>query len=139
MSESAKHSASKNIHVAVMRSQLGRVRGLGSAKSGVGHWWAERVTALALIPLTVWFVFAALSLVGASHEVVLLWVANPVTIVLLICLVLATFHHMQLGLQVVIDDYVHVESTRFALLLLVKAVCFVFALAGIVSVLRMGL
>jgi len=139
MSETAKRSASRGVHVTVMRSQLGRARGLGSAKSGVAHWWAERVTSIALVPLTIWFICTVISLLGASHEDVLNWVANPVTIVLLICLLLVTFYHMQLGLQVVIEDYVHVESARVPLLLLMKAVCFLAALAGIVSVLKMGL
>jgi succinate dehydrogenase / fumarate reductase membrane anchor subunit len=139
MSERARASASRNLRVAVMRSQLGRARGLGSAKSGVAHWWAERVTSIALVPLTIWFICAAVRLVGASHDEVLYWVASPVTIVLLICLLLATFYHMQLGLKVVVEDYVHVDSARFILLLAIKAVCFVAALAGIVSVLKMGL
>lgn len=139
MSETGKTSASRGVHITVMRTQLGRVRGLGAAKSGVGHWWAERITGLALIPLTLWFIYSALGLLGASHEAMLHWIASPVSMVLLICLLLATFHHMQLGLQVVIEDYIHTEGTRFALLLVTKAVCFVFALAGIVSVLKMGL
>jgi succinate dehydrogenase / fumarate reductase, membrane anchor subunit len=139
MSETAKRSASRGVHVTVMRSQLGRVRGLGSAKSGVAHWWAERVTSIALVPLTIWFICAAVSLVGASHDEVLSWVASPVTVVLLICLLVTTFYHMQLGLQAVVEDYVHVDSARLILLLLIKAVCFLAALAGIVSVLKMGL
>lgn len=125
--------------MAVMRSQLGRARGLGAAKAGAGHWWAERVTALALVPLTLWFICSALRLVGASHDAVLAWLANPFVIVGLIALLIATFHHMQIGLQAVVDDYVPVESARLALLLLIKAVCFVFALAGIIAVLKMGL
>jgi len=139
MSERARATASRDVRVTVMRSELGRVRGLGSAKSGVAHWWAERVTSIALVPLTIWFICAAVSLVGASHDEVLNWVAHPVTIVLLICLLLATFYHMQLGLRVVVEDYVHVDSARFILLLSIKAVCFVAALAGIISVLKMGL
>ncbi len=139
MSETGKASSSRGVHVAVMRSQLGRVRGLGASKSGVGTWWAERVTSIALVPLTLWFVFSALRLVGAPHAAVLDWMASPVTIVLMICLLLTTFHHMQLGLVVIVEDYVHVESARFILLLLIKAVCFVAALAGIVSVLKLGL
>jgi len=131
--------APRDVRVTVMRSELGRVRGLGSAKSGVAHWWAERVTSVALVPLTIWFICAAVSLVGASHDEVLNWVANPVTMILLICLLLATFYHMKLGLQVVVEDYVHVDSVRVVLLLLIKAVCFLAALAGIISVLKMGL
>ena len=86
-----------------------------------------------------WFIWSAVSLVGASHDQLLFWIASPVSIVLMICLLLATFYHTALGLQVVIEDYVHVESARLILLLLTKAICFVFALVGIVSVLKMGL
>ena len=138
MSGSGRSSAG-GVRMAVMRSQLGRARGLGSAKSGASHWWAERVTALALVPLTLWFICAAVRLLGAPHDAVLAWLANPFVIVGLIALLLATFHHMQIGLQAVVDDYVHVEGVRLALLLLIKAVCFVFALAGIIAVLKMGL
>ncbi len=139
MAMNAKRVASGNVHVEVMRSQLGRVRGLGSAKSGVGHWWAERVTSIALVPLTLWFVYAVIHLLGAPHEAVLYWMASPVTIVLMLCLVLATFHHMHLGLQVVIEDYVHVESARFLLLLGVRGATAILALLCVVSILRLGL
>ncbi|MBS0560005.1 MAG: succinate dehydrogenase, hydrophobic membrane anchor protein [Proteobacteria bacterium] len=122
-----------------MRSQLGRVRGLGAAKSGVGHWWGQRLSALALIPLSLWFVASVLHLLGASHDAMLAWANGPVTIVLLICLVLATFYHLQLGLQVVIEDYIHQDAARLALLIAIKGAAVVLALACIVSVLRIGL
>ncbi len=137
MSDASK--TGRDLHVEVMRSQLGRVRGLGAAKSGAGTWWAERVSSVALVPLTLWFIWSALRLVGASHDQLLDWIASPVSIVLLISLLVATFYHMQLGLTVVIEDYVHVDWQRLVLLLVTKAVCFVFALVGIVSVLKMGL
>jgi succinate dehydrogenase / fumarate reductase membrane anchor subunit len=137
MSDASK--TARDQHIQVMRSQLGRVRGLGAAKSGAGTWWAERLTSIALVPLTLWFIWSVLHLVGASHDDLLNWIADPVRIVLLISLLIATFHHMQLGLTVVIEDYVHVEWVRLVLLLVTKAICFVFALAGIVSVLKMGL
>lgn len=136
MADAAKAS---NTRVTVMRSQLGRVRGLGAAKSGVHHWWAERVTSVALVPLTLWFIAAVIRLLGAPHQAMLDWMASPVTIVLMLCLVLATFYHMRLGLQVVIDDYVHVESTRVVLLLLMRGLTAVLALLAIVSVLKLGL
>ena len=129
----------KPVHVAVMRSQLGRVRGLGSAKSGVGHWWAQRLTAIALVPLTLWFIFSMLHLLGAPHEAVADWFAGPVTIVLMIALVLATFHHLQLGLQVVIEDYIHNDAARLASVLAVKAAAVLLAMACVVSVLKLGL
>jgi succinate dehydrogenase / fumarate reductase, membrane anchor subunit len=120
-----------------LRSDLARVRGLGSAKAGAGHWWAQRVTALALVPLVVWFVAQIVHLVGAPHAAVVDWVASPVPAILLVLLVVATFHHGQLGLQVVIEDYVHGEGAKLALLLLVKAAAVVLAVAVVFAVFRM--
>lgn len=120
-----------------LRSPLGRVRGLGSAKDGTGHWWAQRLTALALVPLTVWFVGAVVSLIGADHAAVADWIASPVVAGLLILLIVATFYHAALGLQVVIEDYVHGEGAKIALLLLVKALSVVLSLAAVLSVLTL--
>ena len=122
---------------AALRSDLGRVRGLGSAKEGVGHWWAQRVTALALIPLTVWFVASIVRLAGAPHAAVVDWVASPVPAILLILMIVAAFHHAQLGLQVVIEDYVHGEGTKLVLLLLVKAAAIILAVSVVFAVFRM--
>ncbi|HEX9465143.1 MAG TPA: succinate dehydrogenase, hydrophobic membrane anchor protein [Alphaproteobacteria bacterium] len=119
-----------------LQSDLKRVRGLGSAKAGVGHWWAQRVTALALIPLTLWFVASVIGLVGASHAAVVDWIASPIPAVLLVLLIAATFHHAQLGLQVVIEDYVHREGAKVALILFVKGAAIVLALAALFAVLR---
>ena len=119
-----------------LKTDLKRVRGLGSAKAGVGHWWAQRLTALALIPLTLWFVASIVGLAGASHAAVVDWIASPVPALLLVLLIVATFHHAQLGLQVVIEDYVHHDGTKLTLLLLVKAAAVVLALASLFAVLR---
>lgn len=129
----------KTVQVAIMRSQLGRVRGLGAAKSGVGHWWVQRLTALALVPLSLWFIFNVLHLLGAPHEAVIDWISSPWTIVLMIALVVATFQHAQLGLQVVIEDYIHDDAVRLAALLAVKAAAILLGMACVVSVLKMGL
>ena len=83
------------------RSALGRVRGLGSAKEGVGHWWAQRLTALALVPLTIWFAASVAALTGASHPEMVAWAGSPLVAGLLILLIVATFYHNYLGLQVV--------------------------------------
>jgi succinate dehydrogenase / fumarate reductase membrane anchor subunit len=117
------------------RSTLGRVRGLGSAKEGVQHWWVQRLTALALIPLSIWLVASLVAHTGASYAAVRAWLGQPVTVGLLVLLLAATFHHAQLGLQVVIEDYVHHEGAKIALLILVKAAAVVLALAGILAVL----
>lgn len=123
----------------MMRSPLGRARGLGSARAGSAHWWAQRLTALALVPLSLWFICAAIRLTGASRADVAVWLHRPVPLVLMLCLVIATFYHLQLGLQVVIEDYVHKDALRLASTLLIKAAAFVLALACIVSVLALGL
>jgi len=122
-------------HVA-MRSQLGRVRGLGASRSGVEHWWVERVTAIALVPLTIWFVVSVLTLLGAEQPVVVAWAGRPVNTVLLLALVIMTFHHMQLGLQVVIDDYV--RASHLAVTLLNKGAAMMLGLFSIVAILKMA-
>jgi succinate dehydrogenase / fumarate reductase membrane anchor subunit len=118
-----------------MRTPMSRVRGLGSAKDGTGHWWAQRLTALALIPLSLWFVASVVSLAGADHATVTAWVSNPLVAGLLILTIVATFHHGQLGLQVVVEDYVHHEGVKLAALIAIKALSIVLALTGVLAVL----
>ena len=84
------------------------------------HWWAQRLTAIALVPLTLWFICAVIRMIGATRDDVVSWMAGPLPIVLMIALVIATFHHLQLGLQVVIEDYVHHDCVRVGSVLLVK-------------------
>ena len=125
--------------VDIMRSPLGRARGLGSARAGAAHWWTQRLTAIALVPLTLWFLCAMVRMIGASRDDVVSWMAGPLPIVLMIALVVATFHHLQAGLQVVIEDYVENDGLRIGAVLLVKAAAVLLALACIVAVLRLGL
>jgi len=122
-----------------MRSPLGRALGLGSAKEGVGHWWRQRVTALALVPLTLWFVIAVIGLVGADRAAVVSWVKSPLPALMLVLLLVTTFYHAALGLQVVIEDYIHGEAMRVAALLIMRLLCVVFAVRGILAVLTMAL
>jgi succinate dehydrogenase / fumarate reductase membrane anchor subunit len=101
-----------------LRSKLGRVRGLGSAKSGTHHWWMERLSALALIPLSIWFIIALITkLLGASPTDLQLWIASPVTALLLAVFSAIMFLHAKMGVQVIIEDYVHDEGKKIALLL----------------------
>jgi succinate dehydrogenase / fumarate reductase membrane anchor subunit len=117
------------------RTPIGRARGLGSAKDGTGHWWAQRLTALALVPLALWLVISVVGLIGAGREAVVDWLASPVAAGLMILLIGATFHHAQLGVQVVIEDYVHNEAVKLGAIVLVKFAAIVLALAGILAVL----
>jgi len=121
-----------------MQSGLGRVRGAGSAKSGVAHWWGQRVTSLALLPLTFWFVLSLAGSAGMTHAEVTAWIGNPLNAVLLLAMIGLTFHHIAAGLQVVVEDYVHVEAVKIASLLAIKAVCALAALAGILAVLKIA-
>jgi len=120
-----------------LRSPLGRVRGLGAAKEGVAHWWAQRLTAIALVPLCLWFVVSVAAMTGADHATVRAWVASPLVASLLVLLIAATFHHAYLGLQVVIEDYVHHEGAKLASLLAIKAAAILLAVIGVLSVLRL--
>lgn len=104
-----------------LQTPLARVLGLGSAKEGVGHWWWQRLTAAALVPLGIWFVIAVISLVGAGYGEARAWVTAPLNMVLLIAFSAAVLHHAQLGLQVVIEDYVHNEALKLSGLLAAKA------------------
>jgi succinate dehydrogenase / fumarate reductase membrane anchor subunit len=121
-----------------MRSPLGRAIGLGSAKEGVDHWWAERITGLALVPLTLWFVIAVIELAGADRAAFVEWVRHPVPAVLLVLLLVATFYHNALGLQVVIEDYVGNEALRFGLIIIMKLASVVLAALGVFAVLKLS-
>jgi succinate dehydrogenase / fumarate reductase, membrane anchor subunit len=122
-----------------MRSPLGRAIGLGSAKEGVEHWWMQRITAVALVPLMLWFVIAVIGLVGADLEIVQNWVSRPLPAILVMLLLIASFYHMSLGLQVVIEDYVHTELAKLGLVIVIRLLCFAFAVAGIFALLTIAL
>jgi succinate dehydrogenase / fumarate reductase membrane anchor subunit len=121
-----------------MRSPVGRAIGLGSAKEGVEHWWLQRVTAVALVPLSLWFVVAVIRLSGADIDTVRDWVGRPLPAILLVLLLIATFWHASLGLQVVIDDYLHYDLAKLGLLIVVRLACFALTVAGIFAVLSMA-
>jgi len=117
-----------------MRSPLGRAIGLGSAKEGLDHWWAQRITAVALVPLSLWFISAVVGLVGADLETVQNWMSLPLPAILLILLLIATFYHLSLGLQVVIEDYVHRDFAKLGFVVVLRLLCFGIAVAGIFAV-----
>lgn len=110
-------------------------RGLGSAKEGVAHWWAQRVSAAALLFLVPWFVITAVSLMGLDHANARAFLAQPMNATLMLAFVLAVTWHARLGLQVVIEDYIHTAWLEVALQLLVK---FAYALAALASVVAIG-
>ncbi|MDD9876646.1 MAG: succinate dehydrogenase, hydrophobic membrane anchor protein [Magnetovibrio sp.] len=120
-----------------MRSPLSRVRGLGSSNDGIHHWWVQRLTGIALVPLVLWFVFYGVALASADLATVKAWVGSHYNPALLILLIVCLFHHGQLGLQVVIEDYVHTESTKVALLILVKLSAVLLGACSAFAVLRL--
>jgi succinate dehydrogenase / fumarate reductase membrane anchor subunit len=124
--------------IEIRRSQLGRARGLGAAKSGLRHWWAQRVTAVALLPLSLYFVLSVWMLEGADRAQVAAYMAEPWNTVLFLCVIAALFYHLALGLQVVIEDYVPNEAKRIASIMFVNGLIVFCALACAVSVLKLA-
>jgi succinate dehydrogenase / fumarate reductase membrane anchor subunit len=118
-----------------LRSPLGRALGLGSAKDGVEQWWLQRVTAVALVPLTMWFLVSILVHMSSDYSAVVAWLRTPAVTVLMVLLLIGLFYHTALGLQVVIEDYVH-SGRKFAALAGMRLVCFSLAVAGILAILR---
>jgi succinate dehydrogenase / fumarate reductase, membrane anchor subunit len=121
-----------------LRTPLSRARGLGSAKQGVHHWWAQRITAVALIPLVTWFAISLIMMSGADYAVVRAWIGSPVVMVLLTLTIVIGLHHGQLGMQEVVEDYVHSEGLKLALIVLLRFTAVFFGLAAIVAILRIG-
>ena len=121
-----------------IQTPLGRVRGLGSAKSGVEHFWRQRVTAVALVPLTAWFVWAVARYTGAPHEQVIGFLSDPFNATAMLLFLFAGLYHMALGVQVVIEDYVNKEGTKLALLLLMKFAAFAVGVVCAIAVLRIA-
>ena len=119
-----------------LQTPLAKVKGLGSAKDGTHHWWQQRLTAIALIPLSLWFIFSIISMVGADYMTVVYWMRQPYVSVLLVFFILSLFYHAMLGLQVVIEDYIHSEWQKITCLLLVKFLAVVAALASVLSILN---
>lgn len=100
-----------------MRTPLSKVRGIGSAKDGTQHFWHQRLTAVALVPLVLFLVWQLVLLVGAPYQVVIEHLSSPIVAVAFLLLMVSGIYHMKLGMQVVIEDYVHVETTKIAMLI----------------------
>lgn len=124
---------------ASIRTPLGRVAGLGSAKDGVHHWWAQRLTSIALIPLTLLFVLPFARAIGESHEAVLALYSQPFHALVAILFIAVTFQHLMQGLQVVIEDYVHAKGARTTLLIGNVLFCWLLGAAGVFAVVKIAL
>lgn len=122
-----------------LRNPLQRARGLGSAKEGVGHWWTQRLTAIALVVLVLWFVVLVLGLLGHDYQAVRASIARPWNALLMIAFIIAAFWHSVLGLQVVIEDYVHTRWLEVTSMIVIKLLAVAGVLAGVLAVLRIAL
>jgi len=120
------------------RSALGQVRGLGAAHGGTHHWWLMRVSSMALLPLTFWFAFSAAQMANAPLAEVRHFIAQPWNTVLLLSMILLSFHHTALGLQDVLEDYVYHETPKVIGILVVKTFCWLLGMAASLAVLRIA-
>jgi succinate dehydrogenase membrane anchor subunit len=121
-----------------LRSPISRVTGLGTAKEGAAHWWSQRVTSVALLFLGLWFVAALLRMPAFGYDVVTAWIAAPLNAVLLLLLAGTLIYHSQLGVQVVVEDYVHHHGLKIATMLLLTFAHVVVAALAIFAVLRIA-
>jgi succinate dehydrogenase / fumarate reductase membrane anchor subunit len=122
-----------------LSTPLAKARGLGSARSGTHHWIAQRLTAIALIPLSLWFVFSLVCMTELNHQAATEWIQSPLVAVFLLLFIIAMFHHAQLGLQVVIEDYIDSRVMKISGLVLLKLISFFAGLAAATAVLKIYL
>ncbi len=121
-----------------LKTPLGRVAGLGSAKEGTGHWWAQRLTAVALIPLSFLFVVFVFAITGADHARAVELMGNPLVAVVMLLFIVAGFYHMKLGMQVVIEDYISHEAMKTLSLLAVSLGTYTLGIASTFAVLKLA-
>ena len=122
-----------------MQTPLAAARGLGSAKSGLHHWWNQRMTAVAMVPLVIWMVSLSILMTGAGYEDALILVSHPANATVLILFVAVGFWHAMLGLQVILEDYVAAEGLRLILMTLIRMFAIALAALSILSILRVVL
>ena len=121
-----------------LRSHLGRIRGLGSSNEGVNHWWSQRISGIALIPLIIWFLISAHHIFGSDLGEFKVWLGANANPVLLSLLIYASLYHGQMGLQVVIEDYIHLPFLKYALILFSKFTAIVFGGYSIFVIIRLS-
>jgi succinate dehydrogenase / fumarate reductase membrane anchor subunit len=122
-----------------MRSPLSKAVGLGSAKHGFSHWWWQRVSAIALIPLCLWFVYSMVCVAVGTHAEAVAWLSQPINASIMLLFVFTALFHAQTGLQVVIEDYVHTKWLNLILLLSIKFLSVAMAVLTAISVLKVVL
>ena len=121
-----------------LQSPLGRARGLGSAKDGTHHWWVMRISSIAMLPLSLWLVVGLGSVSGQGYEAAATWISAPWNLTLMVLTIAVLFHHVQLGVSTIVEDYVHHEAMKVAGVIAVKFLTVLLALASIMAVLRVA-
>lgn len=121
-----------------LRTPLSRAKGLGSAKEGTEHFWSQRLSALALIPLTLWLCFSIAALPGMDYVSIREWLSSPFTAIMMILLIITGLHHARLGVQVVVEDYIGSHTTRTIVIIAVTLATWFFTVAGVFSVMRIA-
>ena len=121
-----------------LRTPLSNAKGLGSAKEGASHWWVQRLTSLALVPLTLWLAYSLATFGDVSYQAVLVWMQSPVVAVSLALLVVVLFYHVQLGVQVILEDYVH-GWLKIASLILLNFACISLVFIGLFSIIKVSI
>lgn len=122
-----------------LRSPIGRARGLGSAQDGTTHFWVQRLTAIALVPLLIWFISGVVGLVGADYCTVVAWISRPVNAVLFILLLSTMCWHSMLGMQVIVEDYLHTGWSKLGALIVLKFGHVLVAVAGTYAIVSIAL
>ncbi len=122
-----------------METPLGKVRGSGSAGTGTRHWWLQRITAVALLPLVIWFVAGLVGHVGADRDAVTDWIAQPLVAVLMLLLIGTGMFHLRLGIQEVVEDYVHSEGLKVVSRIMLTLACAAVAAVSAFAVLKIAL
>ncbi len=120
------------------RTPLSRVRGLGAARSGTTHFWHERLTSVAALPLTIGFIVVVLSLLGRNHAAAIQILGSPLVAILLLLFIITSVYHMWLGMQVIIEDYVHHELRKLVLLMANTFFCVATGIASVYALLKIG-
>jgi succinate dehydrogenase / fumarate reductase membrane anchor subunit len=121
-----------------IRTPLARVRHLGSARSGTGHFWQQRMTSVALVPLTVAFVVLIISLLGRNHAAVVQIIGSPLVAILMLLFLVTSVYHMWLGMQVIIEDYIHDELPKMLMLMTNTFFAFAIGIAAVFAILKLS-
>ena len=119
------------------RSDVKRVKGLGTAKHGFGHWWVQRLTSVLMVPLSVWFIYSLMTMENLSPDTLILWLHNPIQSILMALWVVTVIYHAALGLQVIIEDYVHGKNMALTLLILLKFAMVIMVVVSLFSLFKL--